>query len=303
MRPPPVIVDCPIPNRHLQMAFVEANQEVETFTTQAAAQSLAHRVCLGGSHRCPLNSNTQVRETLVELMSEDAIAIVDDEAIGMVTRQRFPELLQCPFRRGMGRGVEVENLAGSNLHDDENIEGPEGGGNHHEEVAGHHDLSMVADEGQPTLFRIRRAHRTVAVEVLADSARGEPNGQLQLQLVGDAFLSPGGILRSHLMNESPKVFGYSRSPDRPRFPAPEETESLAVPTDEGIGLNVHQGVTPREQATQNYHHQPSGIISAVWFHLGTWRVVCARRGSRQRVRGETGKRARGGGGDRARRRT
>src|SRR5215472_848579 len=92
MRPPPVIVDCPIPNRHLQMAFVEGNQEVETFTTQAAAQSLAHRVCLGGSHRCPQNSNTQVRETLVELMSEDAIAIVDDEAIGMVTRQRFPEL-------------------------------------------------------------------------------------------------------------------------------------------------------------------------------------------------------------------
>jgi hypothetical protein len=40
-----------------------------------------------------------------------------------------------------------------------------------------------------------------------------------------------------------------------------------VPTDEGIGLNVHQGVTPREQATQNYHNQPSGIISAVWLHL------------------------------------
>src|SRR5262252_1573669 len=71
MRPPPVIVDCPIPNRHLQMAFVEGNQEVQTFTTQAAAQSLAHRDCLGGSHRRPQNSNTQVRETLVELMSED----------------------------------------------------------------------------------------------------------------------------------------------------------------------------------------------------------------------------------------
>ena len=40
-----------------------------------------------------------------------------------------------------------------------------------------------------------------------------------------------------------------------------------MPTDEGIGLNVHQGVTPREQAAQNYHNQPSGIISAVWLHL------------------------------------
>jgi hypothetical protein len=30
---------------------------------------------------------------------------------------------------------------------------------------------------------------------------------------------------------------------------------------------VHQGVTPREPAAQNYHNQPSGIISAVWLYL------------------------------------
>ena len=40
-----------------------------------------------------------------------------------------------------------------------------------------------------------------------------------------------------------------------------------MPTDEGIGLDVHQGVTPGEQAAQNYHNQPSGIISALWLHL------------------------------------
>jgi hypothetical protein len=49
----------------------------------------------------------------------------------------------------------VEDLTGSDLHDDEDIEGAEGGPDHHEEVAGHHDLGMVADEGQPTLFRVR----------------------------------------------------------------------------------------------------------------------------------------------------
>ena len=40
-----------------------------------------------------------------------------------------------------------------------------------------------------------------------------------------------------------------------------------MPTDERVRLDVHQGVTPREQATQNYHNQPSGIISAVWLCL------------------------------------
>src|SRR5215831_5516377 len=161
MWPPAVIMRGPLTNNPLEMTFVEGNQEVETFATKASAQSLAHRVGLGGSHRRPQNSYTQVRQTLVDFLCEDAIAIMDDEAIGMISRQRFPELLERPFRRGMGRDVVVENLAGSNLYDDEDVEGTERGRDHHEEVAGYHDFGMVADEGQPTLFRVRRAHRTV----------------------------------------------------------------------------------------------------------------------------------------------
>src|SRR5215467_13565837 len=117
MGSPPVIVDRPIPNRHLQMAFVERKQEVETFATKAAAESFAHRVRLWGPQRRPQNPYTQIGKTSVDIRREYAVAIVDDEAVGMVARQRFPELLQRRFRRGMGRGVEVENLAGSDLHD------------------------------------------------------------------------------------------------------------------------------------------------------------------------------------------
>jgi hypothetical protein len=40
-----------------------------------------------------------------------------------------------------------------------------------------------------------------------------------------------------------------------------------VPADERIGLDVHQGVTPREHATQNHHKEPSGIIGPVWLDL------------------------------------
>src|SRR5215471_6955893 len=214
MGSPPVIVDRPIPNRHLQMAFVEWNQEVQTFATQATAESFAHRVRLWGPQRRPQNPYTRIGKTSVDIRREYGVAIVDDEAVGMVARQGFPELLQRPFRRGMGRGVEVENLAGSDLHDDENVEGPEGGGDHHEEVAGYHDLGMIADEGQPTLFRVRRAHRTRSAEVLADGAWGDPNGELQLQLVGDAFLSPGRILCGHFLNESAQVLGDARSANR-----------------------------------------------------------------------------------------
>jgi hypothetical protein len=68
--------------------------------------------------------------------------------------------------------------------------------------------------------------------------------------------SPSRILYGHFLNESAQILGDARSANRAGFPAPEETESLAAPTEEGIGLDVHQGVTPGEQAT-----------GAVWLHL------------------------------------
>ena len=87
------------------MAFVERKQEVETFATKAAAESFAHRVRLWGSQRRPQNPYPKVCKTSVDIHREYAVAIVDDEAVGMVARQRFPELLQRPFRRGMSRDV------------------------------------------------------------------------------------------------------------------------------------------------------------------------------------------------------
>ena len=89
----------PLTNNPLEMTFVEGNQEVQTFATKAPTHSLAHRVGFGRSHGRPQDSHPQVRETLVDVLSEDAVAIVDQEAVGMIARQRFPELLERPFRR------------------------------------------------------------------------------------------------------------------------------------------------------------------------------------------------------------
>ena len=76
-----VVVDRPIPNRHLQMAFVEGNQKVQTFATKTPAQSFAYGVGFRGSYWRPQNSYTQIRQTLVDVFREDAVAIVDEEAI------------------------------------------------------------------------------------------------------------------------------------------------------------------------------------------------------------------------------
>src|SRR5262252_10265682 len=89
MGPSAVIVGCPIPNRHLQMAFVEGNQEVQALATKAAAQSFAYGVRLRGSHRRPQNPYPQIGKALVNRLREDAVPVMDDEAVGMAAQERL----------------------------------------------------------------------------------------------------------------------------------------------------------------------------------------------------------------------
>jgi hypothetical protein len=109
------------------MPLVKRNQEVETLSAKAAAESLAHRVRFRRSHRRPHHSYTQIGKALVDFLGENAVSIVDDKSVRMTARQCLPELLERPFRRGMGSDVLVENLARSDLYDDEDVERTECG--------------------------------------------------------------------------------------------------------------------------------------------------------------------------------
>ena len=51
MRPAAVVVDSPFLDSHLQMAFVERDEEVEALPSKTAAQPFANRIRLGRSHR------------------------------------------------------------------------------------------------------------------------------------------------------------------------------------------------------------------------------------------------------------
>src|SRR4029077_10388222 len=108
-------------------------------------------------------------------------------------------------------------------------------------------IGVVPDESQPSLLEIGRSHGTTNVQVLLYSARRNSDPQFQLQFVGDAFL------------------WQTRSSGRLRFPAPEQPESFAMPTDECIRLDIHQRTAPREHATQRRHHPTGGIVGSSWF--------------------------------------
>jgi hypothetical protein len=118
----------------------------------------------------------------------------------------------------------MKNSSAAQFHHDEHVQGAEGGGDHDEEVAGDDYLSMIADEGQPTLLRVRCARRSPGTQVLPHSAGRNANAEFQC-----------------------------------RFPAPEPLKPFPVPPNEGIGFDIPQSITLGEQLAESRHDPPRGI--------------------------------------------
>src|SRR5215472_10921123 len=98
MRPAPVVMHYPLGDRHLQMTFVDRDQEVEALAAQASAEPFTDRIGSRRPNRCPKNSHAEARHFHIQLLGEDGVPVVDHETIGMIAWKRLTELLQGPFR-------------------------------------------------------------------------------------------------------------------------------------------------------------------------------------------------------------
>jgi len=192
---------------HLQMALGERDQEVRAFAAKASAESFTYEICHGRPDRSSQDSHTQVRHSLVQFPREDAVPIMDQESIRMVTWKCLLELLQCPFRSRVGGDVVMENSSRSEFHDHEYAQGAESGCDDDEKVTRHDHLGMVVDEGQPTLLWIGRAHRSAATQALLYGAGRDPDPEFQFAFVSDPFLAPRWILSGHFSDQLPQWFG------------------------------------------------------------------------------------------------
>lgn len=163
--------------------------------------------------------------------------------------------------RRMIRNTVMEDLAAAEFHDDEYIKDAKPSRNHGGEITGDDHLGVIANEGQPALGRILSGTMPAA-QVLPHRARCHPNPELQFQFVGDPFFTPGDVSCCHRTDQLSEIFGQWRSSHGPGFPAPEQPESLAVPTDECLRLDDHEGVSPIKPVTQSGHDPSGGIIGS-----------------------------------------
>src|SRR5215469_7441665 len=109
------------------------------------------------------------------------------------------------------------------------------------EVDGHQLLDMIFQEGAPSLRRrLATAHHVFAYAGLPDvDAEFE-------QLAVDARRTPSGILSAQPADQVADFVGKrgSSRPAPPNLPCPEETKALAVPGQDGLGLNNRQRRAP-----------------------------------------------------------
>ena len=133
------------------MVDPQRNNTVQTFPPQRADEPLAERIGLRSPHWRLEHPQPQVAHTLVELLREDAIAVMDQELVGMVSGNRFAKLLECPRCSGMGRHMGVEDTTRGVFHHHKHVEQTKRGCDHHAEVACHDRLGVVADKRPPAL--------------------------------------------------------------------------------------------------------------------------------------------------------
>src|SRR5215470_7770655 len=113
------------------MVCGEWNQKVHALSPQGADEPLAECIGLRSPYRRLEHPQPQVAEALVKLLREDTIAIMQQESVGMVSGNRFAELLQGPRRGRMRRDIGMQDAARGMLHDDEYVKQAKGRCDHH----------------------------------------------------------------------------------------------------------------------------------------------------------------------------
>ena len=83
------------------MMLAERDQNVQAFPPERAQEPLTQGVGLGTPHGGCEGPQPQVAYTLVELLGENGITVVDEEPVHVIRGDRFTQLLQGPWRGGM----------------------------------------------------------------------------------------------------------------------------------------------------------------------------------------------------------
>ena len=197
----------------VEMPLVQRDHKVQTLSPQSPDDPFADRIGYGRPYWRFDHVQPHVTYGLVNVFGEDGMPVMDENAVYVVSRNGFAELLQGPLRRGMGCDIDVKEPPAGMLNDHKHVEYAKRRRDHHTEVTGHYALGMIADERGPALglMILTLTSHAVARYVFAHRSRRDLQTELEPQFIGDPLLAPGWVIAGHLSNERLQLSGDARA--------------------------------------------------------------------------------------------
>jgi hypothetical protein len=151
------------------------------------------------------------------------------------------KLLRGPFCGWMRRNVEVNDAAPLMRQDKEDVENAERDRRNGEEIDRGKLFGVVLQKCAPCL----RWRFWMPEHVFGDSRLGNADSELE-QLSMNRGSSPGGIIFAHGADEFANILGNPRSSRFAvlAFPGSKQSESLAMPGDDGLRFNNDKSRAP-----------------------------------------------------------
>src|SRR6516225_7798809 len=156
-------------------------------------------------------------------------------------RKRLPQLVGCPFRRGVSGHGEMQDPAAVVSQHQEYVQHLKPNGWHREEVDRYHTFDVILQERPPGLRRWLAASR----HIFANAGFADVDAEFE-EFAVDARRSPKRVLAAHSPNQLSNLFGHRWTPGltTTNLPRPEQPKPLAVPADHRFRFDDDKGGPP-----------------------------------------------------------
>ena len=112
----------------------------------------------------------------------------------------------------------------------------------------------------------------------AEPSEGKSECQFSAAVRCDPFLAPCWIVGGHFNDQRTDVGGHAGSAAGPRFPFPKETETLAMPTNQRVGFDDRESISPIEETGESNERKANGGGGPPRFRCrSTYSPSCLRR--------------------------
>src|SRR6201984_1519550 len=134
---PLIIVGNPLFQDSAHVPFVQRDEEIKTFSSNRAHEPFTKSIRLRRPKRSPQDDDAQRLQGAIKFRRVDAVPVVENESVGLLTRDGLSKLLDRPSCAGMIGHVEVSNLTCSYLHDYKHVQNSKASCHDDKEIAGY----------------------------------------------------------------------------------------------------------------------------------------------------------------------